>query len=122
MSRRYSALVCSAIAGHANALRARSRPALPIAAARAGSASRAFTRSAKSRGERLGVARLAGPVIAGLDRDEQAGLAVDDDLDDAAGRGRHDGRLARHRLEVDDPERLVDRRAGEHGRVARAAG
>ena len=32
---------------------------------------------------------------------------------------RHDGRLARHRLEVDDPERLVDRRAREHASRAR---
>ena len=31
---------------------------------------------------------------------------------------RHDGRLAGHRLEVHDPQRLVDRRADEHGRVA----
>ena len=34
-------------------------------------------------------------------------------LRDAAGRRRHDGGLARHRLEVDDAERLVDRRADE---------
>ena len=39
-----------------------------------------------------------------------------DDLGDAAGRGRDDGGLAGHRLEVDDAERLVDRRADEHGR------
>ena len=69
-------------------------------------------------GEPLRIARRAGAVVAGLDRHQQAGLAVVDDLDDPAGGGRHDGGLARHRLEVDDPERLVDRRAGEHGRVA----
>ena len=73
-------------------------------------------------GERGGeggrVARLAGAVVAGLDRHEQAGLAVDDDLDDAAGRRGHDRGLAGHRLEVDDPQRLVDRRAREDGRVA----
>src|SRR5438067_11750169 len=38
-------------------------------------------------------------------RHEQAGLAVDHDLEDAAdGRGHH-GRLARHRLGIDDAER-----------------
>ena len=52
-----------------------------------------------------------------LERHEQPRLAVDDDLGDAADRARHDRRLARHRLEVDDPERLVDRRAAEHRRV-----
>src|SRR3954469_16875654 len=50
--------------------------------------------------------------------DEEPGPAVDDDLGDAADLGRHHGGLARHRLEVDDPERLVDRRAREHRRVA----
>ena len=46
-----------------------------------------------------------------------AGLAVDDHLRDAADATGDHGRPARHRLQVDDPERLVDRRAAEHGRV-----
>ena len=58
------------------------------------------------------------PSATRLERDEQAGHAVLDDLGDAAGRGRDDRRLAGHRLEVDDAQRLVDRRADEHGRVA----
>ena len=68
-------------------------------------------------GEALGIDRvdLARRLLEGH---EEPGLAVVDDLDDAAGRRGDDRRLARHRLEVDDPQRLVDRRAGEHGRVA----
>ena len=50
--------------------------------------------------------------------DEQSRDAVLDHLGNAADRGRDDGCLAGHRLEVDDPHRLVDRRADEHGRVA----
>ena len=42
--------------------------------------------------------------------------AVDDHLGDAAGGGRDDRGLARHRLEVHDAQWLVDRRAGERGR------
>src|SRR5438552_1362254 len=53
-----------------------------------------------------------------LDRHEEPGLAVHDDFDDPARRGGDDRGLAGHRLEVDDPERLVDRRAREHRRVA----
>jgi hypothetical protein len=48
---------------------------------------------------------------------EQPGLAVGDDLGDAADVARDHGGLAGHRLEVDDAERLVDRRAHEHRRV-----
>src|SRR5213593_3062671 len=48
--------------------------------------------------------------------DEQPGLLVHDDFLDAPDPGGHDRRLAGHRLEVDDPERLVDGRTGEHGR------
>src|SRR5256885_10543590 len=40
--------------------------------------------------------------------DEQPGLLVHDDFLDAPDPGGHDRRLAGHRLEVDDPERLVD--------------
>lgn len=50
-----------------------------------------------------------------LEGDEQAGLAVLHDLRDAAHGGGDDGGAARHRLEVDDAQRLVDRGAGEHG-------
>ena len=49
--------------------------------------------------------------------DEQSGLAGDDHLRDAADCRGHDGRLAGHRLEVDDAERLVDGRAAEDRRV-----
>jgi len=47
-------------------------------------------------------------------RHEQPGHALVDHLGDATDPGRHDGGAARHRLQVDDAERLVDRRAGEH--------
>ena len=56
--------------------------------------------------------RVVGRVV-----DEQPGLAVDHDLGDAADRAGHHGGLAGHRLEVDDAQRLVDRRAHEHHRV-----
>ena len=68
--------------------------------------------------ETVGVDGRPGAVLDLLDRHEPPGLAVDDDLGDAAGRGRDDGELARHRLEVDDAERLVDRRAGEDRAMA----
>ena len=117
--RSYSATVSCAIAGQAKCSIARAGgPPGPSPPARAGSASSAFTRSAKSAAKRCRVARRAGAVVAGLDRHEQAGHAVVDDLEDAAGRRRHDGGLAGHRLEVDDPQRLVDRRADEHRGVA----
>ncbi len=45
---------------------------------------------------------------------QQTGLPVGDDLRDPADVAGDDGRLARHRLQVDDAERLVDRRADEH--------
>src|SRR5690349_15695463 len=51
-------------------------------------------------------------------RDEQTRLTLDDDLADPADRARDDGCPARHRLEIDQAERLVDRRAHEDGRVA----
>ena len=44
---------------------------------------------------------------------QQPGLTVGDDLGDAADVGGHDRGPAGHRLEVDDAERLVDRRADE---------
>ncbi len=89
---------------------ARSRPARPSPRARAGSAHSAFTASARpasnsSRRHRVVVAPAA-PVS-----------PVRDDLRDAAdGAGHHRG-LAGHRLQVHDAQRLVHRRADEHGRV-----
>ena len=53
---------------------------------------------------------------------EQAGQPVGDDLGDAADRAGDDRRLAGHRLEVDDAQRLVDRRADEHGGVREQLG
>ena len=55
----------------------------------------------------------AGAVLQLLDGHQQAGLAVDDDVGDAAG-GRADHRQAHgHGLQVDDAQGLVDRRAHE---------
>ena len=70
----------------------------------------------------VGVDRGAGAVLDLVDRHEPPGLAVDDDLGDAAGGGGDDGELARHRLEVHDAERLVDRRADEGGRSGQYRG
>ncbi|MPM19878.1 hypothetical protein SDC9_66305 [bioreactor metagenome] len=50
-------------------------------------------------------------------RHQQAGPAVLDDLRDAADGTGHHGRLGGHRLQIHDAQRLVDRRAGEHGGV-----
>src|SRR4051794_20802610 len=68
-------------------------------------------------GEAVGVLGTQAAAAGGLEGDEDAGLVVDDDLEDAARRRRDDRRLAGHRLEVDDAQRLVDRRAREDGRV-----
>ncbi len=69
--------------------------------------------SAKAGRERCRVRRVERP-LADPRIDQEPGLLGDHDLRDPAHRGRHDRRLAGHRLEVDDPERLVDRRAAEH--------
>ena len=97
------------------ARRGRPGPSPPPAPGRATSA---LTRSARSATNAGGVARRRVPSPRGRDGDEEARLPVDHDLEDPAGRRGHDGRLAGHRLEVDDAQRLVDRRAGEHRRVA----
>src|SRR5262249_4612795 len=56
-------------------------------------------------------------VLDQLDGDEPPGLAVNHYLRDAPyGAGDH-GHLACHRLQVDQAERFVYRRAAEHGRV-----
>src|SRR5438105_3726851 len=53
-----------------------------------------------------------------LQSHEHASLAVDHDFGDAAHGAGHDRRAAGHRLQVDDPEGFVDRRATEYRRVA----
>ena len=67
--------------------------------------------------EGIRISGLERPAARGFEWHEQPRLALDDDFRDPAHGARDDRRLARHRLEVDDPERLVDRRAGKHGRV-----
>ncbi len=99
----------------------RDRPR-PKAAARTRSESSASIRSAIARAKRGRVDGLARAVVAGLEGDEQAGAAIGDDLGDPAGVRRDHGRLAGHRLEVDDPERLVDRRADEDARRGSGSG
>ena len=72
-------------------------------------------------GDRGPRARASKPCSSrGVVRDQQTGLAVGDDLGDAADGAGDDGGATGHRLEVDDAERLVDRGADEHGRVRRA--
>ena len=106
------------MAGQAKRSTARARPARPISAALAGSRTTAFSPLANAAAKAAG--SRGSPVASspGSIGHEQAGDAVVDDLDDAAGGRGHDGRLARHRLEVDDAQRLVDRRAREDRRVA----
>src|SRR4029450_3896063 len=125
-----------------NCSTARRRPALPMDSARAGSARTLLRRSAMSAAKRSGARAPPAPSLSNgtsrpvspltttsglppgagattavspaLDRAHPAGLAVDAHLGDAAGGGRDHRRLAGHRLQVDDPQGLVDRRADEH--------
>ncbi len=105
----YSSTVRWAMAAQPNSDTARSRPALPMACARAGSPQIALTASAMTCLELLGRHRQ--------ERHQRPGQAVRDDLGDAADRGGHDRGLAGHRLEVHDALRLVHGRADEHGRM-----
>jgi hypothetical protein len=91
-------------------------PAFPYDAARAGSLTASVSAAARSATYCPAAAGVPVPSVGLLDRHQPAGLAVDDHLRDAAGRGGDHRGLARHRLEVHDAERLVDRGAGEHGR------
>ena len=93
-------------------------PARPIRSARAVSLTASVSAAARSATKRSGSTGVPVPSCDLLDRHQPAGLAVDDDLGDAAGRRGDDRQLAGHRLEVDDAERLVDRRADEHGGAA----
>src|SRR3989454_8239575 len=65
----------------------------------------------------VGITRLRRAPALGLEPDEDSGLPRYDDLGDAADLGGDDGRLTGHRLEVDDAEGLVHRRADEDGGV-----
>src|SRR5205823_3011919 len=62
-------------------------------------------------------ANSGGELVGSRRRKQDARLAVLDHLDDAADRRGDDRRPARHRLEVDEAERLVDRRTDEDGGV-----
>ena len=64
--------------------------------------------------EGLRIQRGPGPVGLLVDGHQVPGLAVDDDVRDAAGRGAHDGQAQRHGLQVDDAEGLVDGGGDEH--------
>ena len=97
---------------------ARCRPLTPIVRRSAGIRDERVDGPGQLAREALGVSRLDDPVVLyQIDRDEAAGLAVDHDLGDAAHRRRDHGDLAGHRLQVDEAERLVDRRAAEDRRV-----
>ncbi len=59
-----------------------------------------------------------GPQRVGVSRrDEQAGLAVHDEVEQAADRGRDDRPPVRHRLGAGHAEALAPRRARDHGRA-----
>ena len=94
----------------------RFRPATPNRSRSAGSSATCVDRIGQAPRERSRIDRIERP-RSELEIDEQAGLARNDHLGDAADRRRDHGGLARHRLEVDDPERLVHRRAAEDRRV-----
>src|SRR5262249_9562268 len=64
--------------------------------------------------EAVRITRLERVTAGRVEGDQEPRFAVDDDLGDAADRARDDRRLTRHRLEIDDPERLIDRGAAEH--------
>ena len=64
--------------------------------------------------DRVGQPRLEGLGVAGVVVHQQPGLAVGDDLGNAADVGGDHRRRTRHRLEVHDAQRLVDRRADEN--------
>ena len=60
-------------------------------------------------------AREPGPQRVGVSRrDEEAGLAVDDEVEQAADRGRDDRPPVRHRLRASDAEPFAARRARDH--------
>src|SRR6266446_2617632 len=61
----------------------------------------------------VGIARFRRSPALGLEPDEGPGFPRHDDLGDPADLGPDHGRLARHRLDVDDAEGLVHRRADE---------
>src|SRR6266478_9994440 len=65
----------------------------------------------------VGIARLRRAPALRLEPDEDSSFPRYDYLGDAADLGGDDGRLTSHRLEVDDAEGLVHRRADEDGRV-----
>jgi hypothetical protein len=68
-------------------------------------------------GKAIGIKRKTGHRIL-IEGHQVAGLAVHHDLLDAARGAGHDGCLAGHGFQVDDAERLIDRWAAKHSRVA----
>ena len=87
-------------------------------AARSGSLTASVSAAARSATYCSGSSGVPVPSVACSIGTSQPVSPSDDDLGDAAGGGGDDRGLAGHRLEVDDAERLVDRRAGEDGRRA----
>src|SRR6185312_3790871 len=49
---------------------------------------------------------------------QKAGFSINDNLFDTPGRAGHDGCAAGHRLQIDNPERLVNARAAENAGMA----
>src|SRR3954468_20300727 len=65
----------------------------------------------------LGDAAFEAGRVVGVVRHDEPGLAVEHDLRDTSDAAGHHGGLTRHRFQVHDPERLVDRRAEERQRT-----
>ena len=91
--------------------RARARRA--IVARKSGSSSRVLTAFARSFENCSGCLRLDFCGTQDLRRDEQPGRTVIDDLGNAAHGRSDDRRLACHRFQIDDSERLIYRRTHE---------
>ena len=117
-SRWYSTTVSAATADQLNRSTACRRPSFPNRSARDGSASSSFTRSARSCAKRAGSTGSRDPSSRGSNGTSSPVTPSSTTSGMPPVARRHDGRLAGHRLEVDDAERLVDRRADEHRRVA----
>ena len=63
------------------------------------------------------ITRLERTLIHLVDGNQKSRFTIDHDFLDAANGGGDDGRFARHRFEIDDPERLVNGRTAENGGV-----
>ena len=112
------------MAAQLNISTARLRPAFAIRSRKGAFPISRLMTAARSRANRSGSTASKGLCCICSRWHEDSGVAVDDDFLDPSHRARDDCRFTSHRFEIDDPERLVDRRATKEGRrhTARARG